>query len=237
MNSTTAILDLVKHLKLINLNWKKQFRIIPSKFPPINFFEKLVDPHQMEALFVIESLTNDRLREEVGDLSLVKPEDRISGPGSSIVMAAFTHIGNPTRFSDGSFGVYYASKEIKTAIKETIYRRSQFLSYTAEKPGNITMRVYCGKILKPLHDIRTEHYKILHHPEEYHLSQNFGADLKKLNSWGMVYRSVRDAGGECIAALRPPAISIPVQTKHLIYEWNGNEIARVYEPNTLYEKT
>src|SRR6185312_7303050 len=93
----------------INLIGQKHFRIIPSIYPPINFFEDLVDPSEMQIVWEIEGLTNERLRQEVGDLFLVAPEDRVSGPASSVVMAAFTHISKPTRFSDGSYGVYYAS--------------------------------------------------------------------------------------------------------------------------------
>src|SRR5579864_9494439 len=94
--------------KLAHFINQKQFRIIPSVYPPITFFEDLVDPSEMEILWEIESLTNERLRQEAGDIFLVPHEDRISGPGSSIIMAAFTHLSKPTRFSDGSFGVYYA---------------------------------------------------------------------------------------------------------------------------------
>ena len=89
----------------VSLHNAKFYRIIPSQFPPINIFEKIVDPEQLEAAWYLESLTNDRLREQAGDLNLVPDEDRVSGRGSSIVMAAFTHIGRESRFSDGSFGV------------------------------------------------------------------------------------------------------------------------------------
>jgi len=214
-------------------NWNNQFRIIPSKFPPINFFEKLVNPNQMEEIFYLESLTNERLREEAGDISLVLPEDRICGEGSSVVMAAFTHIGKPSRFTDGSFGVYYASKTLETSVFETVFWREKFLSATKEEPGHIDMRVYIGKILKPLYDIREEIYQHFHHPEDYSFSQKFSIQLKEQNAFGILYNSVRDKGGECIAALRPPAISIPKQTKHLAYVWNGIKITEVYEKSEL----
>src|SRR5438874_2590584 len=92
--------------KVIDLKGQKQFRIIPSVYPPINFFEDLVNPAEMETLWKIESLTNERLQQETGDIFLVPAEDRISGPGSSVVMAAFTHISvdKPTRFTNGSYG-------------------------------------------------------------------------------------------------------------------------------------
>jgi len=130
---------------LSELDWKHQYRIVPSEFPPIDFFETLVEPGLMGELFYLEGLTNDRLRDEAGDIALVDPEDRVSGPGSSPVMAAFTHIGVESRFSDGSFGVYYAAKSLKTAIEETKFHRARFLAYTREDAGEIAMRVYVGR--------------------------------------------------------------------------------------------
>ena len=108
---------------LVHMPHQRHYRIIPSAYPTINFFEDLVDPAEMETLWEIESLTNDRLRQEAGDIFLVAPEDRICGHGASVVMAAFTHIGRPSRFTDGSYGVYYASFSTKTAIRETVHHR------------------------------------------------------------------------------------------------------------------
>ena len=49
--------------------WEHQYRIVASEYPPINFFEALVDPDLMDELFFVEGLTNDRLRDEVGDIA------------------------------------------------------------------------------------------------------------------------------------------------------------------------
>ncbi len=217
------------------LDWPQQYRVIPSEYPPINFFERLVDPDLMDELFFIESLTNDRLRDEVGDIALVPAQDRISGPGTSPIMAAFTHISpaSPSRFSDGRYGVYYAAKTLDTAIAETKYHRARFLAYTQEDAGEIAMRVYVGKINQALHDIRSDEYDHLHQPNDWTPSQAFGHEMKTLNSWGIVYRSVRDLGGECIAALRPATISPPKQGAHLSYVWDGNQITHVYRKSLM----
>lgn len=212
---------------VIDLTGTTQYRIIPSVYPPINFFEDLVDPAEMETLWEIESLTNERLRQEAGDISLVPKEDRVSGLGSSVVMAAFTHLSKPTRFSDGSYGVYYAGLSKETAIRETVFHRERFLSATQEDACELTMRLYQGKILKPLHDVRIDAYQNIHDPQNYEPSQQFGQQMRALASWGLVYRSVRHKGGNCIAVFRPPAISIPHQTSHLKYIWNGTQITNV----------
>ncbi len=220
---------------ITELDWKHQYRIIPSEYPPINFFERLVDPELMDELYFIESLTNDRLRDAVGDITLVNTEDRIIGPGSSPVMAAFTHItpGCPSRFSDGSYGVYYAARTVETAIKETKHHRASFLAYTNEDAGEIAMRVYIGEIVKPLHDIRGNDYKQLHSPDDWIASQIFGQEMKTINSWGIVYRSARDPGGECVAVLRPPTVTVPRQGAHLSYVWDGSKISDVYKKTLI----
>lgn len=206
---------------LATLDSDRQYRIVPAHFPPIDLFEAILDPAELALAFEIESLTNDRLREQAGDIRFVAPRDRVSGPGSSPVMAAFTHTGNPSRFSDGRYGVYYAARSITTAIAETRYHRQRFLQLTAEPSCEITMRTYVGRVLKPLHDVRGPAYSELHHPDDYRPSQRFGARMRARHSWGLLYRSVRDRGGECIAALRPPAVSIPHQGPHLRYVWDG----------------
>ena len=97
------------------VRWTPCYRIIPSRFPPISLFEAVADPADLEAVYAIEAMTNDRLRDEAGELSLVPPEDRVSGPGTSAIMAAFTHL-NPVgdRFTDGSYGVFYAGLTLAT---------------------------------------------------------------------------------------------------------------------------
>lgn len=214
---------------IVTLKKKEIIRIVPSKFPPINFFEDLIDPADMEIAYAIENMTNDRLRQEVGDISLVATEDRISGNGSTVIMAAFTHIHYPSRFSDGSYGVYYAARSMQTAIKETSYHREQFLAATNQAAGELDMRVYQGEVIKPLHDLRDETFKTCLSADDYHASQQLGKTLKTEKSWGLIYPSVRHSGGECVAALRPKAVSIPVQSCHLCYVWDGKQITTVYE--------
>lgn len=218
----------MKH-KIIDLHHTQHFRIIPSVYPPINFFEGLVDPDEMEALFEIESLTNERLRETVGDIFQVAAEDRITGPGSSVIMAAFTHIHFPSRFTNGSYGVYYAGLTLETAIRETVFHREHFLNHTQEAACDITMRVYEGKINKPLHDIRAKPYHACYNPNDYQAAQTLGQHFKSIQSWGLYYHSVRHIGEQCVALLRPPATTIPVQSKHLQYHWNGHKITHVSE--------
>jgi hypothetical protein len=106
-------------IRTARVRWARSYRLVPSRFPPVGLFDRVARPEDLEAVFAAEALTNDRLRDEAGDLALVPPGDRISGPGTTPVMAAFTHL-NPegSRFSDGTFGVYYGAREMETAVAE-----------------------------------------------------------------------------------------------------------------------
>ena len=46
-------------------------------------FDRVADPADLEVVLAIESMTNERIRDELGDIQLVAPGDRISGPGST----------------------------------------------------------------------------------------------------------------------------------------------------------
>lgn len=208
------------------------YRIVASRFPPVDLFERIADPQDLEAVYAIQALTNPRLRQEVGELSLVPPEDRVSGPGTSPIMAAFTHLNpNGSRFSDGSYGVYYAAREQETAIYETVYHAERFLRDSREAPIEQDMRVYIAPIEGDFHDLRGEDPQTssLYHKSNYGHAQALGARLRAARSWGVVYHSVRHSGGECVAVFRPPVISPCTQGAHLTYIWDGQRIAEVYE--------
>jgi hypothetical protein len=219
-------------ISISQVRWKPCYRIVASRFPPISLFEDVADPVDLEAVYLIEAMTNDRLREEVGDLTLVPPEDRISGPGTSAIMAAFTHL-NPegSRFSDGSFGAFYAARTIETAVAETSYHRARFMTFTKEPAQELDMRVYAVDLDASLHDIRAlrETRPEFYASDSYGASQGLALELRQIGSNGILYESVRYAGGECAAVFRPRLLTKCRQERHLCYVWNGREIATVYE--------
>jgi len=201
--------------------WRKAYRLINSSFPPLSVFEDTLSPDDLDIAFALEAMTNDRLREEADALQRVAPADRVSGPGSTAVMAAFTHIGKLSRFSDGSYGVYYCASSVDAAIAETKFHQERFLAATREANVEITMRAYVNKVVKPLIDVRD--MPELHQPDPtaYGNSQTFAREHRDGKTWGLLYRSVRLEGHECVAAFRPQAVSLPVQGSHFRYVWDA----------------
>jgi hypothetical protein len=216
------------------VDWPQAWRVIASRYPPINLFERLTaDPAVWDALIALDQFTNPRVRDEIGEIALVPPDERVSGPGASYVMAAFTHI-NPkgSRFSDGSFGVYYAAAALETAIAETVFHFEAFARDSADPPRSENMRVLLGTVAAEFENIEAlpaEQQHAILNPDSYAASQAYAKQIRAAGANGAAYPSVRHEGGQCIGAFRPRAVGIPHQERHLNYRWNGERVDRYFD--------
>jgi len=208
------------------------YRIVASRLPTIHLFERVAPAEDWNALYELESMTNPRIRNEKGELKLVPADDRVSGPNASIVMAPFTHLSREgTRFTDGTFGAYYAAESLETSIAETRYHSENFLRATREAPTEQEKRCYVADVSCDLHDIRTRRRDLpaVYDPVSYAASQKLGRALRDAGSNGVAFESVRRTGGECVAVYRPRLVQNVRQGVHLRYAWDGQSITRVYE--------
>ena len=202
--------------------WPRTSRIIRSIHPPIDLFEDIADPADWEALASAEAKFNPRIRDSIGDLAKVPVARRVAGPGASWVMAPFVHCSplRPGRFSDGSYGLYYAGDSTEVAIAETIHHHGRFMRATEEPPGwTAHFRELIGAVDATLDDA-TGHADLLD-PNDYRPSQRFGAERRATGSNGITWPSVRYPGGQCIGVFWPDVIPIPAQGAHFAYHWNG----------------
>lgn len=215
------------------IRWKATHRLIPTRYPPISIFERVAPPEDFDLLYKLEDLTNPRLREEAGDISLVPASKRVTGEGASLVMAPFTHVSKDrqTRFSDGTYGVYYAGHEFETALREVAFHVGRFFGKTADPAHSEDYRALQGSIDKKLHDIRRGSWAHLLDPSvgSYPAPQAFAKALRGAGSNGIAFPSVRHPGGECIAAFWPNVISIPIQAKHIKFQWDGERISSWFD--------
>lgn len=212
---------------LAQVRWPKAYRIIPSRFPPIDVFESFGNQGLLAEL---EGLTNPRLREQWGDISIVPPERRVTAPGGTYVMAPFTHPNkNGSRFSAGDYGVYYAAREVETALSETVHHMGLFYAATSDPPHQNEFRCLVGEVNHTFHDIRAEPPAGVMDKDDYSVGQAFGRRLRNGGSDGLAFMSVRNEGGQNIAAFWPDVVGIPVQANHYIYNWTGQRIDRVFD--------
>lgn len=222
------------------IRWDEAYRIIYSRYPFVGIFDDIADPSEIDAIVELERRTNDRIRDEVGELALIRPEDRIAGPGSTPIMAAFTH-ARASRFSDGIYGVYYAARVRATAISETVYHVEKLYRPTREPSADIDMRVYSSAIAGSFDELRSAPATDPRlDPDSYNAAREYAHPLYQGNVVdGIAYPSVRDPKrGECLACFRARSISSCYTHSYLTYRWDGRQqrIIDVFEREALTDR-
>jgi hypothetical protein len=212
--------------------WAPSYRAVASRYPTVSVYDRIVDAANFATLLEIEALTNPRVREEAGPYRKVRPEDAIAGPGSTPIMASFVYSG-PSRFCDGSYGVYYAGREEETAIAESRYHTEAFLRATHQPSIDVDKRLYVATIAGEFDDIRGRSMRSKLYaaaPDDYGYSQRYAHRLYARNRVdGIVYNSVRNPGGQCVAAFRPRSVSRAHIRKYVQFRWDGRRIAGVVD--------
>ncbi len=207
------------------LHWAPSFRVIASKYPTVSVYDRLAGTRDFSAVIEIEALTNPRVREEIGDYRKVRPEDLVSGPGTTPVMASFAYTG-ASRFSDGTYGVYYCSRDEATAVAESIYHTELFMRATNEPSTDLDKRLYTADITGTYDDLRARSARSnVYDKVSYVHSQAYAARIYQENvTDGIVYNSVRRSGGECAAVFRPRLVTNYKLLKYLQFRWQGGKI-------------
>ncbi len=224
-------------LQARRVRWAAACRIVPTRYPAVSLFDRVADEADFNALYALEALTNERVRSELGQIERVPAADRVYGPGSGPVMAAFTHVNlEGSRFSNGDYGVFYAARDRATAVAETRHHHGRFLAATAQGAMHLPMRLYHVAIDAKLHDLRllaggitSKDHGDIYHPSDYTAARALGAQLHRSGSAGVAYRSVRHAKGQCVGLFSPRGASACLHAAYLLYAWDGQAFADVYE--------
>ncbi len=213
------------------VRWPRAVRLVRSIYPPIALFEDIADPADWELVAAAEAKTNPRVRDEIGAIHLVPAARRVSGPGASWAMAPFCHVtrDRPSRFSDGSYGVYYAGDRFAVALAETVFHFERFMAATDEDPATADYRELVSRIdadLHDLHDLRdTAAFDAALAADDYAAAQSLAHELRRNHaSHGIVYPSVRHPAGAAVAAFWPDVAGLPVPGRHLCYRWDGRRV-------------
>ena len=218
----------IENLPISEVN-EPVYRVILSRYPQIDLFERVSSPEDWDVLYAVESLTNPRLRDEVGDIRLVPPEDRVYGDGASWIMAAFTHPPVDARGGrfNRDFGIYYCAADEAVAIAESSFHRVRFLRESRIEQTTQDMRVLRAQLgAASLHDLRQLIGHAIYNPDEYGEAQQLGYALRDAKSYGVHYQSVRTQG-ECYGVMRPRALSDAIHWRYLRYHYDQGSIVEV----------
>jgi hypothetical protein len=211
------------------------FRVMAHRRNQHPIAHRLTSVTDRASLAEIEAMTNPRIQQEYAARKKIRPDDLIGGDGNEMVIAAFTYSG-ASRFTDGSFGVYYAGTEFTTAVAESAYHTERFLSYTNARQTSVYKRVLTANIDGSYDDLRSLNRSdpiYDPNPENYATAQAYGLRAYASGSDGIVYESVRAPGGTCVAAFRPRLISKCTTAAFLAYSYNGKRIDDMFRIETL----
>jgi hypothetical protein len=161
----------------------------------------------------------------LGLLHTIPEQEWVTGePMASVVMAAYCHPRpGGGRFSTEERGAWYAGRAIATALAESVYHRTAELREVGGFETAVQMRVYLADFRARFHDVRSANrsWVPLYDPDDYSEPQALARQLLQAGSNGLVYRSVRDPEGECIACFRPPLVRHVRAGGHYEFRWEG----------------
>lgn len=207
------------------------WRLIPSRFSPIGAFDTVVTPADLQAVMELEGWTNDRMVAE--RLARLQETEWVHGsPNASVVMAAFLHAApEGGRFNGPELGAWYAAASLTTAIAEVAHHLRREAAARGQHEVRRVFRCYVARLTgEEFVDLRGQRAGLpdLYDLTSYTVSQPFGETTRPSGRSGILYDSLRHAGGMNAVAYRPKQVVDILQADHydLIVPLRGKIIAR-----------
>jgi RES domain-containing protein len=183
------------------------------------------DEDELQAIFELDAATNDRLIAEHQRFPGIGVEELVVGvPGAHVINAAFCHphpLG--ARFNGPDRGAWYAGFAIETSQAEVAFHKAVELAETGwTEAESVTYDDYLADFSAEFHDLRrAAGFKACLDPRSYIASQGLAERLLDSGSLGIVYPSVRQAGGTCVACFRPPLVANVRRDGTYRFTWPG----------------
>ena len=207
-------------------------RLVPSKYSDESVLARLTaDDADLRALFELDAATNARLVAETSGLTGIGPDELLAGvPYAHIVNAAFCHPDpEGSRFNGPDRGAWYAALAVETSQAEVAFHKQVQLAeihWTAREV--VTYDDYLADVSANLHDVRGDaRLSSCLVPDSYVASQKLAARLLVAGSLGVIYPSVRHAGGTCLACFRPAVVAHVRRDASWRFTWEGGRLRSV----------
>ena len=191
-------------------------RLVPSQFPPIGLFNTVATAADLEPVMELVGWTNDRLVAERIN-RLPKDEWVYGRANASIVMAAFLHVApGGMRFNNADLGAWYAAAALTTAVAEVAHHLRREAVARGASDAQRTYRQYTSLLDASYLDIRGQQRKRadVYDSGSFAASQILGEAVRASGGAGLLYDSLRHAGGASVVAHRPRSILDVVQFDH-----------------------
>ena len=188
----------------------------------------LVDKDELAALAEIEGATSGRLIAEARGLGKVSPHELVHGvPHAAHINAAFAYARprDPNRFNGPGRGAWYAALAVETCLAEVAFHLTRFLADAGRVETAVDYAELHASFAGEFLDLRgyPGHPALDPNTAAGYPHGNRLADLALAHGLnGILYPSVRQPGGTCIAALRPHAVQSVAQGDIWRLTWAGS---------------
>lgn len=208
-------------------------RLIPSKYSDgsASVLTRIADNDQhLQDIFDLDHATNERLLAENSLLAGIGIRELVFAvPYYRIVNAAFCH-AHPlgSRFNGPERGAWYAAFEVGTAQAEVTYHKSLELAEVGWWDEEVTYDDYLADFSAEFHDIRNDgQFEDCMARDSYVAGQTLAERLLAANALGIVYPSVRQPGGTCLACFRPALVMNVRKDVTYRFRWEGQPVPQV----------
>lgn len=191
-------------------------RIIPSQFPPIGLFDTVATAADLQAVMELAGWTNDRL--VASRIARLPEAEWVYGrPNSSIVMAAFLHVApGGMRFNGPDLGAWYAATSLTTAVVEVAHHLRREAVARGLPSMTRRYRQYLSGLGGEYVDLRGAQSQMpdVYDSVSYAAGRVLGEGIRASGGDGILFNSVRHAGGTNIVAYRPRKVVDVIQVEH-----------------------
>jgi len=193
--------------------------------PPV--LSQLVDADELAALAEIEGATSNRLMAQNRGTADVQAYELVYGvPHAAFINASFAYAKprEANRFNGAERGAWYAALDLDTCLAEVRHHLTEALAQTGVYEAVVDYAELYASFAGEFVDLRPHSDHMCLHPEKGvgYPAGNALADAARARGLnGIIYPSVRHAGGTCIAALFPHAVQSVAQGDVYRMTWRG----------------
>ena len=183
------------------------------------------DDAHLQEIFELDHATDGRLNAENNLLPDIGIEELVFGiPRYRIINAAFCH-AHPlgSRFNGSDRGARYAGFDVATSQAEVIFHKTVALAEIDHFHDSTTYDDILADFAGEFHDIRDDRgFADCLTPDSYVAAQRLAAQLLEELSAGIVYPSVRHAGGTNLVCFRPAMVGNVRLDASYRLTWDGS---------------
>lgn len=222
MSTRNAVADLdIRSRRLAG----KHYRLIPSRFPPIDVYERLGSPALVASAQRLEAMTNPRLAARERSRGVVGEETVENSPRYN----SWNHAPFAYKSPEGSwllppaFGALELAATENAALVMAVARRETFLRRTNEPGIELDMRMLVTELDGEFADLRAATMPA--RDERWALGQT----LLEEGRAGAIFHRPEAPRATFVSIFDGRVLGATVQAAHYRFVWNGERIRSLYD--------